>query len=73
MLFGKYIETVSVSGGGLGQKKEWRLRENLKRYWEKDIWTEVFSVLVNGGGKKEDEVRKDLQRVRGEGAQQRHR
>ncbi|KAK5088770.1 protein kinase [Lithohypha guttulata] len=65
LLFGKYIETVSVSGGGLGQKKEWKLRENFKRYWEKDIWTEVFSVLINGGGKKEDEVRKDLQRLRG--------
>lgn len=65
ILFGKYIETVSVSGGGLGQKKEWKLRENLKRYWEKDIWSEVFSVLINGSGKKEDEVRKDLQRIRG--------
>ncbi|KAJ9663991.1 protein kinase [Neophaeococcomyces mojaviensis] len=64
LLFGKYIETVSVSGGGLGQKKEWKLRENFKRYWEKDIWTEVFSVLINGGGKKEDEVRRDLQRIR---------
>lgn len=65
MLFGKYIETVSVSGGGLGQKKEWKLREGLKRYWEKNIWTEVFSILINGSGKKEDEVRKDLQRIRG--------
>jgi len=65
LLFGKYIETVSVSGGGLGQKKEWKLRENFKRYWEKDIWTEVFSTLINSSGKKEAEVRKDLQRIRG--------
>jgi len=65
LLFGKYIETVSVSGGGLGQKKEWKLRENFKRYWEKDIWTEVFSTLINGGSKKENEVRSDLQRIRG--------
>jgi len=64
LLFGKYIETVPVGGGGLGQKKEWKLRENFKRYWEKDIWTEVFSVLINGGGKKEDEVRRDLQHIR---------
>lgn len=65
LLFGKYIETVSVSGGGLGQKKEWKLRENFKRYWEKDIWTDVFSTLINGGSKKEDEVRRELQRIRG--------
>lgn len=64
MLFGKYIETVPVSGGGLGQRKEWKIRENLKRYWEKDIWTEVFNVLINSGAKKEDEMRKDLQRIR---------
>lgn len=64
LLFGKYIETVSVSGGGLGQKKEWKLRDNFKRYWEKDIWTEVFSTLLNAGGKKGDEVKKDLQRLR---------
>lgn len=64
LLFGKYIETVLVSGGGLGQKKEWKIRENFKRYWEKDIWSDVFSTLINGGGKQEDEIRKDLQRVR---------
>lgn len=64
LLFGKYIETVSVSGGGIGQKKEWKLRESLKRYWEKDIWTEVFGVLINGGGKREEDVRRDLQRIR---------
>ncbi len=64
LLFGKYIETVAVGGGGLGQKKEWKLRENFKRYWEKELWTEVFGVLINGGGKKEDEVRKELVRIR---------
>lgn len=64
LLFGKYIETVLVSGGGLGQKKEWKLRENFKRYWEKEIWTDVFSTLINTGGKQEDEIRKELQRVR---------
>lgn len=64
LLFGKYIETVLVSGGGLGQKKEWKVRDSFKRYWEKDIWVEVFSTLINGGGKQEEEIRKDLQRIR---------
>lgn len=49
LLFGKYIETVPVTGGGLGQKKEWKLKDNLKRYWEKELWNEVFSLLLNPG------------------------
>lgn len=65
LLFGKYIETVAIGGGGLGQRKEWKLKENLKRYWEKEIWTDVFHVLINGGHKKEEETRKEVVRVRG--------
>lgn len=65
LLFGKYIETVTAGGGGLGQRKEWKLRENLKRYWERDIWTEVFGLLINGGklGNVE-EVRRETSRIR---------
>ncbi|KIW35623.1 uncharacterized protein PV07_02309 [Cladophialophora immunda] len=52
LLFGKYIETVPAGGNGLagpGQKKEWKLKENLKRYWEKDVWGDVFATLLNPG------------------------
>lgn len=49
LLFGKYIETVPVTGGGLGQKKEWKLKDNLKRYWEKELWNELFTILLNPG------------------------
>ncbi|KAK5046672.1 hypothetical protein LTR84_007433 [Exophiala bonariae] len=49
LLFGKYIETIPVTGGGLGQKKEWKLKDNLKRYWEKELWSEVFTLLLNPG------------------------
>jgi len=65
LLFGKYIETVSTGGGGLGQKKDWKLKEGFKRYWEREIWGEVFAVLLNGSGKPEDVVRKEVGRVRG--------
>ncbi|KAK6382067.1 protein kinase [Exophiala oligosperma] len=68
LLFGKYIETVPVGGGlGPGQKKEWKLKENLKRYWEKEIWTEVFGVLLNPATVQDGEempVQRNLKRVR---------
>lgn len=66
LLFGKYIETVPVDTGelGPGQKREWKLREPLKRYWEKELWTDVFSTLINCNGIKEDGARRELVRLR---------
>ncbi|KAK6436619.1 protein kinase [Oleoguttula sp. CCFEE 5521] len=61
MLFGKYMETFSEKGTGLGHAgtKTYRIKENLKRYWQVEIWGEVFAMLLNplahvggeGGGK----------------------
>ncbi|KIV80439.1 hypothetical protein PV11_07937 [Exophiala sideris] len=68
LLFGKYIETVPVSGAlGPGQKKEWKLKDSLKRYWEKEIWGDVFSVLLNPGCVADGEampIQGNLRRVR---------
>ncbi|KAJ9608679.1 protein kinase [Cladophialophora chaetospira] len=69
LLFGKYIETVPTiaSSLGPGQKKEWKLKETLKRYWEKDIWGEVFSTLLNPGSVLDGEempIQGNLKRVR---------
>jgi checkpoint serine/threonine-protein kinase len=48
MLFGKYIQTVAErSGLPGGGPKNYRLTTPLKRYWEKDIWSGVFDVLLN--------------------------
>ncbi|KAK0673281.1 putative checkpoint serine/threonine-protein kinase [Cercophora samala] len=49
LLFGRYIETVGVrdSEGGLG--KRYRIRENLKRYWQTEIWGGLFEMLLNPG------------------------
>jgi checkpoint serine/threonine-protein kinase len=49
LLFGKYISTVAERGGtlGAGATKTYRIRENLKRYWQTDIWNEVFDLLLN--------------------------
>jgi len=49
MLFGKYMETIADRGAALGQgaTKTYRIRENLKRYWQVEIWQEVFALLLN--------------------------
>ena len=48
LLFGKYIETVRCDQGGLGQGgRKYRIRENLKRYWQTDLWSECFEILLN--------------------------
>ncbi|KAF2835017.1 hypothetical protein M501DRAFT_1034831 [Patellaria atrata CBS 101060] len=49
LLFGKYIETVPARGGilGAGATKTYKIRESLKRYWQTEIWNEVFDLLLN--------------------------
>jgi checkpoint serine/threonine-protein kinase len=68
LLFGKYIETIPANGtGGLGQRKEWKLKESFKRYWEKEIWNECFTTLLNPGTVGNGEcmpVQGNLRRVR---------
>ena len=79
LLFGKYLSTIivpvlaesplGVDGEmtlGIKSKKEVRVKEVMKRYLSKDIWTEVFGVLLNKGGVEDDEERMaELRRVRG--------
>lgn len=45
MLFGKYIETIATRGD-LG-KKSYRIGTSLKRYWQVEIWKDVFDLLLN--------------------------
>ena len=49
LLYGQYIETVEVAGCGigLGAKKQYRLKERLKRYWQQEIWEDLFEMLLN--------------------------
>ncbi|KAF4977750.1 hypothetical protein FZEAL_5769 [Fusarium zealandicum] len=50
LLFGKYIETVRCDQGGLGKSgRRYKIRESLKRYWQTDLWTECFELLLNPG------------------------
>ncbi|CAH0000960.1 unnamed protein product [Clonostachys byssicola] len=48
LLFGKYIETIRCDEGGLTRGgRRYRIRESLKRYWQTDLWSECFEVLLN--------------------------
>ena len=49
MLFGKYLETVAERGAtlGAGATKTYRIRESLKRYWQTELWGDVFDLLLN--------------------------
>lgn len=50
LLFGKYIETARCDQGGLGKTgRKYRIRESLKRYWQTDLWSDLFEVLLNPG------------------------
>ncbi|TWU75470.1 hypothetical protein ED733_005005 [Metarhizium rileyi] len=50
LLFGKYIETQRCDQGGLGRMgRKYKIRESLKRYWQADLWSECFEVLLNPG------------------------
>lgn len=49
MLFGRYIETVAEKGGLGGGARRYRITSSMKRYWQSEIWTELFDVLLNPG------------------------
>ncbi|QIW99822.1 hypothetical protein AMS68_005340 [Peltaster fructicola] len=55
MLFGKYMETISERGSGLGATKTYRIRETFKRYWQTEIWNDVFQLLLNPTAHLDDE------------------
>ncbi|KAG7364896.1 Mad3/BUB1 homology region 1 domain containing protein [Nitzschia inconspicua] len=41
LLYGRHMEIVQAKGG------RWRLRASLKRYWQQDLWNEIFDTLLN--------------------------
>ncbi|KAF7548249.1 hypothetical protein G7046_g8742 [Stylonectria norvegica] len=51
LLFGRYIETVRCdTAGGLGAAgRRYKIRESLKRYWQTDLWSDCFEMLLNPG------------------------
>ncbi|OJJ45422.1 hypothetical protein ASPZODRAFT_134075 [Penicilliopsis zonata CBS 506.65] len=63
MLFGKYIESTTAARGNehsnspnpratvaaavAAGHKTYRIRESLKRYWDRELWNDVFDLLLN--------------------------
>jgi checkpoint serine/threonine-protein kinase len=49
LLYGKYLETIADRGAtlGAGATKTYKIRESLKRYWQTELWGEVFNLLLN--------------------------
>ncbi|KAG8690730.1 hypothetical protein FRC11_009475 [Ceratobasidium sp. 423] len=44
MLFGKYIETVAYQDG---ERTKYKINMTLKRYWQTEIWSSLFDMLLN--------------------------
>jgi checkpoint serine/threonine-protein kinase len=47
LLFGKYMEVVKMDRGMPGTSRRYGMRETLKRYWQTEIWSAVFDLLLN--------------------------
>ncbi|KAF9450884.1 hypothetical protein P691DRAFT_725098 [Macrolepiota fuliginosa MF-IS2] len=47
MLFGKYIQENSVTLVPESPMKRYKISTPLKRYWQGDIWNQLFDVLLN--------------------------
>ncbi|KAE8350022.1 Mad3/BUB1 homology region 1-domain-containing protein [Aspergillus coremiiformis] len=55
MLFGKYIESSPIrqsEGLSPNASRTYRIHESLKRYWEREIWNDVFDLLLNPGAER---------------------
>lgn len=44
MLFGEFIKVVEDREGDMSV---YRIANSLKRYWQKDMWNELFTILLN--------------------------
>ncbi|KAF9888076.1 hypothetical protein FE257_009341 [Aspergillus nanangensis] len=67
MLFGKHIESAPVrrsegaADGMIGSSstRTYRIRETLKRYWEREIWGDAFDLLLNPGADRWVQMERD--------------
>ncbi|KAJ6008110.1 hypothetical protein N7540_012086 [Penicillium herquei] len=62
LLFGKHIESMPVqtgSGNSSSTARTYRLRESLKRYWDRELWSEVFDLLLNPGAEHWAQMERD--------------
>ncbi|KAI9725400.1 MAG: hypothetical protein M1828_003250 [Chrysothrix sp. TS-e1954] len=68
LLFGKYIDTIAEKGAGLGPgagAKTYKIKESLKRYWQTELWGDMFGLLLNSGRRVDSEDGARLPALRG--------
>lgn len=70
LLFGRYIETIAEkgAGAGIGGGRTYKLKEGLKRYWQSDIWSELFSLMLNPARHTDVEDGQKMPCIRGMGS-----
>ncbi|CAG8051636.1 unnamed protein product [Penicillium olsonii] len=61
LLFGKYIESTPVNDENAlaGSPRTYRIRESLKRYWDRDLWAGVFDLLLNPGAERWQSIERE--------------
>jgi checkpoint serine/threonine-protein kinase len=60
LLFGKYVESTVVDGhGGNASTRTYRIRESLKRYWDRELWAGVFDLLLNPGAERWQQIERE--------------
>ena len=47
LLFGKYIEVSSITTSIDGANKRFKISTPFKRYWQGNIWSNLFDILLN--------------------------
>ena len=45
LLFGKYMETTSFVGDD--GRKTYKIQQPLRRYWQTELWTRFFHLMLN--------------------------
>ncbi|KAJ5545287.1 hypothetical protein N7461_007591 [Penicillium sp. DV-2018c] len=60
LLFGKYIESTLVDAhNGNSSNRTYRIRESLKRYWDRELWAGVFDLLLNPGAERWQRIERE--------------
>lgn len=49
LLYDKPLDTIGDKNDdiGAGAGKKWRLKESFKRYWQQQLWSQIFDLLLN--------------------------
>jgi checkpoint serine/threonine-protein kinase len=59
LLFGKYVESTPINGDENASSRTYRIRESLKRYWDREIWAGVFDLLLNPGAERWQRIERE--------------